>query len=141
VGKAVGSEGLVAGQVVDIKSEGAGTEVGLDTLRYIHEHKTAALLEAAVVSGALLGGAGEVDVDRLRKYSRSIGLAFQVGPTCCCCCCCLGGLPPGLEPPPAPAAAAGRVGGTAAFGCRLFGVITAGWAQGGDRITQRGCDA
>lgn len=32
-----------------------------------------------MVSGAILGGAGEVDVDRLRKYSRSIGLAFQVG--------------------------------------------------------------
>ncbi|KAL4419453.1 hypothetical protein ABPG77_003566 [Micractinium sp. CCAP 211/92] len=78
VGKAVGSEGLVAGQVVDIKSEGKGEVVGLETLQYIHEHKTAALLEAAVVSGAILGGAGEVDVDRLRKYSRSIGLAFQV---------------------------------------------------------------
>eukprot|EP00887_Chlorella_sp_A99_P002333 scaffold10.g2333.t1 len=77
VGKAVGSEGLVAGQVVDIKSEGAGEAVGVETLQYIHEHKTAALLEAAVVSGAILGGAGEVDVDRLRKYSRAIGLAFQ----------------------------------------------------------------
>ncbi|KAI7838529.1 hypothetical protein COHA_007672 [Chlorella ohadii] len=78
VGKAVGSEGLVAGQVVDIKSEGAGTSVGIETLQYIHEHKTAALLEAAVVSGAILGGASQVDIDRLRKYSRSIGLAFQV---------------------------------------------------------------
>ncbi len=74
----MGSEGLVAGQVVDIKSEGAGTAVGLETLQYIHEHKTAALLEAAVVSGALLGGAPAADVERLRKYSRSIGLAFQV---------------------------------------------------------------
>ena len=82
VGKAVGSEGLVAGQVVDIKSEGAGADVGIETLQYIHEHKTAALLEAAVVSGAILGGAGEVDVDRLRKYSRSIGLAFQVRQGC-----------------------------------------------------------
>lgn len=78
VGKAVGSEGLVAGQIVDIKSEGAGQEVGLETLQYIHIHKTACLLEAAVVSGALLGGATEDDVERLRKYSRSIGLAFQV---------------------------------------------------------------
>ena len=86
VGKAVGSEGLVGGQVVDIKSEGVGAAtVGIDTLRYIHEHKTAALLEAAVVSGALLGGAGERDVERLRKYSRSIGLAFQV-----CACVCVG---------------------------------------------------
>lgn len=33
VGKAVGSEGLVAGQVVDIKSEGAGTSVGIETLQ------------------------------------------------------------------------------------------------------------
>lgn len=78
VGKAVGAEGLVAGQVVDIKSEGAGTSVGIETLQYIHEHKTAVLLEAAVVSGALLGGASESDIVKLRKYSRDIGLAFQV---------------------------------------------------------------
>lgn len=77
VGKSVGSEGLVGGQVVDIKSEG-DSSVGLDTLKYIHEHKTAALLESAVVSGAILGGAGPEDIERLRKYSRSIGLAFQV---------------------------------------------------------------
>lgn len=40
VGRAVGAEGLVAGQVVDLKSEGAGADVGIDTLEYIHEHKT-----------------------------------------------------------------------------------------------------
>ena len=78
VGKAVGAEGLVAGQIVDIKSEGMGEVVGLETLQYIHEHKTAALLEAAVVSGAIMGGAGELDIDRLRKYAKCIGLAFQV---------------------------------------------------------------
>lgn len=75
-GKAVGSEGLVAGQVVDIKSE--GQHPGLDILRYIHEHKTAALLEAAVVAGAIVGGAGDADIERLRIYARDIGLAFQV---------------------------------------------------------------
>lgn len=80
VGKAVGAEGLVAGQVVDIKSEGGNGKVGLETLQYIHEHKTAALLVASVVSGALLGGATEMEVQRLRKYSTCIGLAFQVGP-------------------------------------------------------------
>lgn len=53
-------------------------QVGLETLQYIHEHKTAALLEASVVCGALVGGAGEPDVERLRKYARNIGLAFQV---------------------------------------------------------------
>ena len=46
VGKCVGSEGLVGGQVVDIMSEGAGAdEVTLETLKYIHAHKTGALLE------------------------------------------------------------------------------------------------
>lgn len=77
VGKAVGAEGLVAGQVVDIKSEGQ-SGVGLDTLQYIHEHKTAALLEAAVVCGAILGGAKQSELEKLRRYSKAIGLAFQV---------------------------------------------------------------
>ena len=78
VGKAVGAEGLVAGQVVDIKSEGGNGTIGLETLQYIHEHKTAALLTASVVSGALLGGASEMEMQRLRKYSTCVGLAFQV---------------------------------------------------------------
>lgn len=77
LGRAVGSEGLVAGQVVDLQSEGNG-EVELDTLQYIHEHKTAALLEAAVVCGARIGGATDAQLDALARYSRNIGLAFQV---------------------------------------------------------------
>lgn len=76
LGRAVGADGLVAGQVVDIKSE--NVEVGLDVLKYIHEHKTAALLEASVVCGAILGGADEATVEKLRRYSLNIGLAFQV---------------------------------------------------------------
>ena len=80
VGKAVGAEGLVGGQIVDLKSEGLGRGVGLETLQYIHEHKTAALLEASVVSGAIVGGANPQQIEDLRKYSRSIGLAFQVPP-------------------------------------------------------------
>lgn len=79
VGKCVGSEGLVGGQVVDIMSEGAeADEVTLDTLKYIHAHKTGALLEVSVTSGAILAGAAEEDVERLGKYAQLIGLAFQV---------------------------------------------------------------
>lgn len=89
VGKAVGAEGLVAGQVVDIKSEGGNGTVGLDTLQYIHEHKTAALLTASVVSGAILGGASDMEVQRLRKYSTCVGLAFQVGLFCTACDACV----------------------------------------------------
>jgi len=74
--RASGADGLVGGQVVDIQSE--GQEVGLDVLRYIHEHKTAALLEAAVVCGAIVGGATDDTVEKLRRYALNIGLAFQV---------------------------------------------------------------
>lgn len=74
--RASGAEGLVGGQVVDIQSE--DKEVGLDVLKYIHEHKTAALLEAAVVCGAIVGGADDATVEKLRRYALNIGLAFQV---------------------------------------------------------------
>jgi geranylgeranyl diphosphate synthase, type II len=77
VAKAVGAEGLVGGQVVDLESEGK-PDVTLETLNFIHRHKTAALLEASVVSGALLAGAPEDHVARLSHYSQDIGLAFQI---------------------------------------------------------------
>ncbi|KAK6150957.1 hypothetical protein DH2020_015889 [Rehmannia glutinosa] len=75
--KCIGTEGLVAGQVVDLYSEGL-TEVGLEHLEFIHVHKTAALLEASVVMGAILGGADDEDVEKMRKFARCIGLLFQV---------------------------------------------------------------
>ncbi|CAK9220572.1 unnamed protein product [Sphagnum troendelagicum] len=77
LGKAVGSEGLVAGQIVDIASEG-DSSVGIETLEYIHVHKTAVLLEASVVVGAILGGANEDEIDSLGQYARCVGLLFQV---------------------------------------------------------------
>lgn len=73
----------MAGQVVDIKSEDKA--VGLDVLQYIHENKTAALLEASVVCGAIVGGADDAVVEKLRKYARNIGLAFQVRLLTCFC--------------------------------------------------------
>ncbi|KAI3910389.1 hypothetical protein MKX01_034783 [Papaver californicum] len=76
LGAAVGSDGLVAGQIVDIESE--GREVNLKDLEYIHTHKTAKLLEASVVCGAIIGGGNEMEVERLRRYARCVGLLFQV---------------------------------------------------------------
>ncbi|KAL0431815.1 UNVERIFIED_CONTAM: Heterodimeric geranylgeranyl pyrophosphate synthase large subunit, chloroplastic [Sesamum radiatum] len=76
LGSAIGSEGLVAGQMVDILS--AGKVVSLDELEYIHVHKTSKLLEAAVVCGAIIGGGDGIVVERLRRYARCIGLLFQV---------------------------------------------------------------
>jgi geranylgeranyl diphosphate synthase type II len=77
LGRAVGAAGLVGGQVVDLDSEGA-TGVTMETLNFIHRHKTAALLETSVVSGAILAGASSEDVQRLSRYSQDIGLAFQI---------------------------------------------------------------
>ncbi|KAK4482097.1 hypothetical protein RD792_011548 [Penstemon davidsonii] len=72
----IGSKGVVAGQIVDICSE--GKEISLDELEYIHVHKTSKLLEAAIVCGAIMGGGDEIEVEKLRKYGRCIGLLFQV---------------------------------------------------------------
>ncbi|XP_047939903.1 geranylgeranyl pyrophosphate synthase, chloroplastic-like [Salvia hispanica] len=77
LGRSIGSEGLVGGQVADISSEGV-SGVGPERLEYIHVHKTAALLEAAAVMGAIVGGAGDEAVERLRRFARRVGLLFQV---------------------------------------------------------------
>ena len=71
-----GAPGLVGGQVVDLESEGQA--VDLQTLEYIHLHKTAALLRACVVTGALIGGASDDQLEAMRTYANGIGLAFQI---------------------------------------------------------------
>ncbi|KAH7533795.1 hypothetical protein FEM48_Zijuj04G0169700 [Ziziphus jujuba var. spinosa] len=76
LGSAVGSTGLVAGQILDLYGE--GKDVSLRELEQIHVHKTAKLLEAAVVCGAIIGGGNEMEIERVRKYARCIGLLFQV---------------------------------------------------------------
>uniref|UniRef100_A0A803KVZ1 Geranylgeranyl pyrophosphate synthase n=1 Tax=Chenopodium quinoa TaxID=63459 RepID=A0A803KVZ1_CHEQI len=75
--RVIGAEGLVAGQVLDIDSEGA-VDVSLEQLEFIHIHKTAKLLEGAVVLGAIAGGATDEEVEKLRKFATRIGLLFQV---------------------------------------------------------------
>ncbi|WP_066384791.1 MULTISPECIES: geranylgeranyl diphosphate synthase CrtE [unclassified Anabaena] len=77
LGSALGAAGLVGGQVVDLESEGK-SDISLETLNFIHNHKTAALLEACVVCGGILAGASSADVQRLSRYSQNIGLAFQI---------------------------------------------------------------
>lgn len=77
LGKAVGAAGLVGGQIVDLASEGK-SDVSLETLNYIHTHKTGALLKVAVTSGAILAGADDAQVGTLSQYADRIGLAFQI---------------------------------------------------------------
>ncbi len=77
LGKAVGANGLVGGQVMDLDCEGK-SDVTAQTLSSIHRRKTGALLEACVSSGAVLSGAKDSDLQRLSTYAQNIGLAFQI---------------------------------------------------------------
>ncbi|MEO1669488.1 MAG: geranylgeranyl diphosphate synthase CrtE [Cyanobacteria bacterium J06631_2] len=77
LGRTVGAAGLVGGQVLDLESEGK-TDITAETLSFIHTHKTGALLETSVVSGAILADADEQDIKKLSNYAQNIGLAFQI---------------------------------------------------------------
>ncbi|WP_348652706.1 polyprenyl synthetase family protein [Polyangium sp. 6x1] len=75
--RAAGPRGLAGGQVEDLAHEGK-SDLGADVLEDIHTRKTGALLEASVLSGAILGGADAPTKARLRRYARRLGLAFQI---------------------------------------------------------------
>ena len=77
--KAAGAFALIAGQVVDIESEGGKLECNLtDTLEFIHENKTAALFRLAVKMGAIVANASNVIIDELDSFALKFGLAFQI---------------------------------------------------------------
>lgn len=73
---AAGSRRLIAGQVADLEAE--GRLVTLADVRFIHERKTAALLEASLVLGGISARADEVRLGALKKFGRNLGLAFQI---------------------------------------------------------------
>ena len=77
---AAGSLGMVGGQFVDIESESMmrSQTVSEETLRYVHSHKTGALIRAAVRIGAILGKAGPEALSSITTYGEKVGLAFQV---------------------------------------------------------------
>jgi geranylgeranyl diphosphate synthase type II len=72
----LGTYGMIGGEMTDIECE--GKTVDLEIVDYIHYHKTAALIEAALLVGAMLADASESDMEIIRNYGRSIGLAFQI---------------------------------------------------------------
>ncbi|MEE9252932.1 MAG: farnesyl diphosphate synthase [Thermodesulfobacteriota bacterium] len=76
IARATGSRGMVGGQALDLALEGADT--GVEEVEEMHIMKTAALIEAAVVSGGRAGGADEKQIESMRKYARALGLAFQI---------------------------------------------------------------
>ena len=62
---------------MDLECEGKDG-VSLNDLTWIHTHKTATLLQVAVASGAILGGATDEEIQACEKFALNIGLAFQV---------------------------------------------------------------
>ena len=73
---AAGAEKLIAGQVVDIDSE--GKQISEETLNFIHENKTGALFKLSMRTGAILAGAEEEKLKAVTDYAEKIGLAFQI---------------------------------------------------------------
>lgn len=68
--------GMIGGQVVDLEAEHIKPDA--ETLQYIHRSKTAALITASLVSGAIYGGANQARAGALREFGQAIGLAFQI---------------------------------------------------------------
>ncbi|MFF7309321.1 farnesyl diphosphate synthase [Streptomyces sp. NPDC008137] len=73
----VGPSGLSGGQAIDLHSQGRD-DVDPLTVEEMHIKKTGALIEASVVTGAILGGASQADIARLTTYARNLGLAYQI---------------------------------------------------------------
>ena len=73
-----GIDGMIGGQCADLEAEKPGTDVTEELLLYIHEHKTAALIQAAMTIGAALAGASQEEIGALERCACNIGLAFQI---------------------------------------------------------------
>ena len=71
-----GASGMIAGQTADLMS--VNQDTGQDMVRYIHQHKTADLLIAPMLSGLTLAGATELQLRFGLAYASSLGLAFQI---------------------------------------------------------------
>ncbi len=76
VSEAAGWFGMVAGQVLDVRSE--GKTVDLEALQQIHRLKTGAMIRVSLRAGAILSGASAAALSSLTDYGRQIGLAFQI---------------------------------------------------------------
>jgi len=72
-----GVYGMIGGQTADMDAEN-DTNVTEETLLFIHEHKTAALIECAMMIGAVLAGASDKDIMDMEKAASNIGIAFQI---------------------------------------------------------------
>ena len=75
-GDKTGIHGMLGGQSVDVEND--GKPMSREMIDYIYENKTSALIEASVMTGAILGGATEEEIAIVEKAAKNIGLAFQI---------------------------------------------------------------
>ena len=73
-----GIQGMIGGQCADLEAEKKGKEADAKELLFIHENKTAALIEAALIIGGILAGADEETCSLLGRAGYDIGIAFQI---------------------------------------------------------------
>ena len=75
--KKAGIYGMIGGQTADIEAETMDT-IDTQRLLYIHENKTAALIQSSMMIGAILAGAEDDEVERIERCAYNIGIAFQI---------------------------------------------------------------
>lgn len=72
-----GVYGMIGGQTADIEAE-EQEQVSIEQLLFIHENKTAALIQAAMMVGAIMAGANEEQIRQMEICAYDIGIAFQI---------------------------------------------------------------
>ena len=77
IAAAAGGGGMVGGQAIDLLAVGSST-FDQYSLQDMHARKTGALIRAAAVAGAIMGGGGDPEIRAVDEYGRHLGLAFQI---------------------------------------------------------------
>lgn len=76
ISKYSGINGMIGGQVVDLLSN--FDSMSEEKLIFMYKTKTAGLIQAALVAGAIIGGASEEEIECIREYGLNLGLAYQI---------------------------------------------------------------
>jgi geranylgeranyl diphosphate synthase, type II len=78
VAVAAGACGMVGGQAIDLQAVGSARSFDEQSLQDMHARKTGALIQAAAMAGAIMGGGADESIRAVEEYGRQLGLAFQI---------------------------------------------------------------
>lgn len=76
ISRCSGIHGMIGGQVVDLLCNDISMDE--DKLLFMYKCKTAALIQASVVAGVILGGGTDEEIENMRKFALNLGLAYQI---------------------------------------------------------------